>query len=84
MIKGYTNNLLSANNVNSKYFLFCQVWKELTEEKTFDSYQFKSFNVVNGLSELHHNLNNYLDDLVPTPHLITSVIEELLKTIRRD
>lgn len=84
MIKAYTNNTLSTDNIKSEYFLFCQVWKELTEGKTFDSYQFKSFNVVNGLSELLHNLNNYLDNLVPTPHLISSVIEELIKVVRRD
>ncbi len=84
MIKAYTNSTLLSNNVKPEYFLFCQVWKELTERKTFDSYQFKSFNVVNGLIELHHNLNNYLDNLVPSPHLIASVIEELIKAIRRD
>lgn len=84
MIKGYNNSSLESLNVDSKYYLFCQVWKELTESKTFDSYQFKSFNIVNGLGELKHNLTNYLDNVVPTTHLITSVIEELIKTIKRD
>ena len=47
MIKGYNDEDLKKKSVDPKYFLFCQVWKELTEAKTLDSYQYKTFNTIN-------------------------------------
>ena len=84
MIKGYTDTILNENGVKEEYYVFCQVWKELTQHKTFDSYQFKSFNVVNGVRELIHNINSYLNNLVATTHSISTVVAELLKALSRD
>lgn len=84
MIKGYNNSRLEGLGIDSKYFLICQLWKELTDKRTFDSYQFKSINVINGISELLHNINAYLDTTVPTTHLIISSSEELMRTISSD
>ena len=41
MKKNFNNADLIRKNVNSKYFLFYQLWLELTDEKTLDTYQFK-------------------------------------------
>ena len=84
MIKNYNNEDLEKKQVNSTYFLFCQAWKELTEDKTLDSYQFKSFNVINALDELLHNINNYLCNIVSNTYLIDSTVAELISCIKRD
>ncbi len=84
MIKSYTNADLSTKGINESDYLFYQVWKELTDSKTFDTYQFKSFNVIDGIKEAIHNVSNYLNHLVNTTHSIDSVIEELMKEIRYD
>lgn len=84
MLKNYLNANLSESGVQEKYFLFFQVWKELTEARTFDSYQFKSFNIINGLEELIHNIDNYLSQNVPTTHSIEAVNQELTKAVGTD
>ena len=84
MLKNFSNSNLLESEVQEKYYLFCQAWKELTEARTFDSYQFKSFNVINGLEELIHNIDNYLSQSVPTNHSIEAVSQELIKAIGTD
>lgn len=84
MLKNYLDSDLQELGVQEKYYLFCQVWKELTEVRTFDSYQFKSFNIINGLEELIHNIDNYLSQTVPTTHSIESVGQELIKSVGTD
>lgn len=52
MIK-YCNNLdLEKKNIDSRYYLFYQVWKEFTEVKTLDSYQYRLMNVISAINEL--------------------------------
>lgn len=84
MVKNYNDEDLRDLGVKEEYFLFCQVWKELTDDRTFDSYQFKSFNVINGISELIHNIGNFLEGFVETTHSIESVSAELKKAVGRD
>ncbi len=84
MINNFNDDVLREKGIKEEYFLFCQLWKELTDSKTFDSYQFKSFNIINGVDELIHNIDNYLNGLVPTNHSVLTVKEELLKAIKRD
>ena len=84
MIKDYTNLTLENRGINSKYFLVCQLWRELTDKRTFDSYQFKSVNVISGIAELLHNIDAYLDKSVPTTHLIVSSSEELVSIVNSD
>lgn len=43
MVKGSNNIDLQQKNVDSKYFYFFQLWQELTDSRTLDSYQFKIF-----------------------------------------
>lgn len=84
MINNYNDDTLRNIGIKDEYFLFCQLWKELTDERTFDSYQFKSFNIINGIDELIHNIDSFLNGLVATTHSICSVSEEVIKYINRD
>ena len=84
MIKGVLDSDLAEKGFNSEYFFFYQVWRELTCAKTFDSYQHKTLNVINGLAELLHNLESYIDSVTPTTHSIVSLCAELLKLLNRD
>lgn len=84
MIKNYNNRELSNNGIDEKNHLFYQVWKELTDKRTFDSYQYKLFNVVDGTKELIHNIERFLENMVLTTHSIDSVKNELMKEINRD
>lgn len=84
MIKGYNDEDLKKKSVDSKYFLFCQVWKELTEAKTLDSYQYKTFNTINGLEELAHNINNYILGFVNNTLTIDSTIQETILCVKTD
>ena len=84
MLKTHLNSDLFEKNISNKYYLFYQAWREMTEPKTFDSYQFQSFNVINGLEELLHNIDCYLNQTVPTSHSIETVTQELIKTMGKD
>ena len=84
MIKFCNNDRLNDQEINPQYYLFFQIWKELTDFRTFDSYQFKSFNPINGIEELIHTCDLFLNGLTPTTHSIIAVSEELLKSVRND
>lgn len=84
MIKNYNNDDLQQRDVKPELFLFCQVWKELTDPRTFDSYQYRSFNIINGLKELLHNIESFNKNYSKTSHAIESVRQELIKRIKTD
>ena len=84
MVKNYSNQELSQEGIDEKQFIFYQVWKELTDKRTFDSYQYKLFNVVDGTYELIHNIECFLENMISTTHSIVAVIGELTKEIKTD
>lgn len=84
MIKNYNNDDLQQRDVKPELFLFCQIWKELTDPRTFDSYQYRSFNIINGLKELLHNIESFNKNYSKTSHAIESVRQELIKRIKTD
>ena len=47
MLKGTNNEKLIGSGLKEEHLLFYQIWKELTESKTFDTYQYKSVNILN-------------------------------------
>lgn len=63
MLKGHNNQELDNKGIDSKYYLLFQVWKELTERKTLDSYQYRIMNSLEALRELSsvigYKLNRY-------------------------
>ena len=70
---GYTvTELVSAkalcyHDAKTAQLLFYQIWKEFTESKTFDTYQYKSVNSLNGIRELVHDIDAYLEGNTYTP-----------------
>ena len=49
MLKGTNDEKLISDGLEETQLLFYQIWKELTESKTFDTYQYKSVNSLNGI-----------------------------------
>ena len=72
MTKNCNDLDLTGNRVDSKFILFYQLWKELTDKRTLDSYQFRVMNTLSILEELrkvieqrlkrYHNSNNNIDE----------------------
>ncbi len=52
MTKNCNDLDLTGNGVDSKFILFYQLWKELTDKRTLDSYQFRVMNTLSVLEEL--------------------------------
>jgi len=84
MLRGINNQDLTDAGLKETHILFYQVWKELTETKTFDSYQYKSINLLNGIRELIHNITSYLEGLSQTNHSIEALRQELLSIVNQD
>ena len=84
MLRGITNQELTKAGLKESHLLFYQIWKELTEAKTFDTYQYKSTNILNGIQELIHNIDAYLEGIAYTTHSLNAVREELLSLFHRD
>lgn len=84
MLKECNDAKLIAAGLNPKFVLFYQSWRELTETKTFDTYQYKSINIINGLAEVIHNISTYLDGITKTDHAIKSSCAELNSLVGRD
>ena len=84
MITNCNDTYLSSLGIEESKILFYQIWKELTNKKTFDSYQYKLFNVIDGTKELIHNIECFLENKVPTSHSIDAVVGELNKEIKND
>ena len=45
MLKECNDAVLINDGLDPQLVLFYQVWRELTETKTFDTYQYKSINI---------------------------------------
>ena len=84
MLKGTNNQKLIDAGLKEEHILFYQVWKELTENKTFDTYQYKSVNVLNGMRELMHDIKSYLVGTTYTTHTVTAMCGELLFLLKQD
>lgn len=84
MLKECNDAVLINDGLDPQLVLFYQVWRELTETKTFDTYQYKSINIINGLAEVIHNISVYLDGITKTDHLISSSCAELNGLVGRD
>lgn len=84
MLRGTNNQNLLEAALSENHIIFYQIWRELTENKTFDSYQYKSTNILNGIRELIHNILSYLDGTICTTHSLDAVREELLALLKKD
>lgn len=84
MLKGTNNQKLIDAGLKEEHLLFYQIWKELTESKTFDTYQYKSVSILNGTCELIHDIEAYLEGTTYTTHTIVAMCEELLFLLKQD
>lgn len=84
MIKNTNNDKLASLNVDSKYFLFYQIWKELTDRRTMDSYQFRVMNSLNALAELIEIIDLKLNKYYTTNHNIIVSSQETISIIQND
>ena len=84
-MKSNTNNLeLAQRNIDSKYWVLYQVWKELTDFRTLDSYQYRVMNSLSAISELVNVLNNRLSGIDISKHNVDECKAETMGIIKED
>lgn len=84
-MKKYTNDSeLLQRNIDSKYFVLYQVWKELTDYRSLDSYQYKVMNSLSAINELVNVLNNSLRRVYTGNHNINECKAETMSIIKED
>lgn len=84
MIKGCNNENLCEKDIDEKYYLFYQVWKELTETKTLDTYQYKMMNTLSALQELIEVIEQRLKQYVNNDSNINACKSEAGNIIAED
>ena len=84
MLKECNDQDLDRNEISGKYYLFFQVWKELTERKTLDSYQYRIMNSLEALSELSVVIGYKLNRFYNTNHNIDECKAETKEIIGTD
>lgn len=84
MLKKNNNDDLMAKDIAEKYYLLFQVWKELTERKTLDSYQYRIMNSLEALCELNNVIDYRLSRYHNTNHNIDECKEETMEIISCD
>ena len=78
------NNDLLHKNIDSKYIVLYQLWTELTDSRTLDSYQYRVMNSLSAIRELVEVLNNRLNRIHTTNHNINECKIEALEIIKAD
>lgn len=66
------------------FIFFFQVWKELTERKTLDSYQYRVMNSLDVLKELNNVISGTLNGMYTTNHNIDDCKAEAQEIIGTD
>lgn len=84
MIKNCNNTNLGNSKVDSKYYLFYQLWKELTAKKTLDTYQFRIMNTLSAIKELKKVINQYLNGYHRGTQNIDDCKSETMEIIKKD
>ncbi len=84
-MKNNTNDdELLRRGIDEKYLVLYQVWKELTDFRTLDSYQYKIMNSLSAISELVDVLNNRLRGVHTSNHNINECKSEAMSIIKDD
>lgn len=84
-MKKHTNdNELLQRNIDTKYLVLYQVWKELTDYRSLDSYQYKVMNSLSAINELVNVLNNSLRRVYTSNHNINECKAETMSIIKED
>lgn len=84
-MKNNTNDReLLQRDIDEKYLVLYQVWKELTDFRTLDSYQYRIMNSLSAISELVDVLNNRLRRVHTSNHNINECKAETMGIIKAD
>ena len=84
MKKKLNNGDLDEKGVDPKYYLFYQIWSELTDEKTLDTYQFKIMNTISALEELEKVLNRRIAGYYSNNKNVEDCMKETCSLVRND
>ena len=84
MKKNTNNDRLLQRNIDEKYIVLYQVWKELTDFRTLDSYQYRIMNSMSAISEMVDVLNNKLRGIYKTNHNVNECKTEAMAIIKKD
>ena len=84
MIKTCNNADLENREIAEQYYLLYQVWKELTEARTLDSYQYKVMNTLSALRELNTVVEQYLKHYHNSLENINKCQAETLQLVKAD
>ena len=84
MKKNTNNDRLLQRNIDEKYIVLYQVWKELTDFRTLDSYQYRIMNSMSAISEMVDVLNNKLRGICKTNHNVNECKTEAMAIIKKD
>lgn len=58
MLQASNNSKLALRGINEEFYLFYQVWQELLEQRTLDTYQYKVLYSLKAIEELISVLEN--------------------------
>lgn len=84
-MKSSTNDReLIGKNIDDKYILLYQVWKELTDFRTLDSYQYRIMNTLSAMNELADVLNSRLSRMHNSNHNIDECKAETMSIVKGD
>ena len=77
-------DLIDDKRVDEKYIVLFQVWKELTDNRTLDSYQYRVMNTLSAIKELVDVLNNSLLNIYKSNANVEECTQETKNIIKSD
>lgn len=84
MLKDKNNDKLQVRGIENQFFLFYQLWLELVNVKTLDTYQYKVLYSIKAMDELVEVIENRLNGFYSTNHNIKACREETLEIVKND
>ena len=84
MLAKTNDDNLNISGMDPKLYLFYQVWKELTDRRTIDSYQYRIMNTLSILDELNAVIGLKLSGATTTNHNVDDCRCEAASIIKSD
>jgi len=84
MIKKDLNTDLLYKEVEPRYVFFVQLWHELLNNRTLDTYQYKLLNSYTALCELITVIDKTISGIFTSPHNILDCVAECALIIKND
>ncbi|MBO6230460.1 MAG: hypothetical protein J6O50_07815 [Ruminiclostridium sp.] len=84
MVKKDLNIDLLRKKVESKYIFFVQLWHELLDQRTLDTYQYKLLNSYSALCELITVIDKTRTGIFTSSHNIIDCVDECAQIVKSD